>query len=176
MEKVTVANPNVLRWVGALRSGKYKQGKGVLQSRRESGVLEHCCLGVGETLRITDAGDNVDVIEGRPLPKVSPFAHWLGFTDLAFEGEVDSSTSDWNPTIDIPAEAADELRALWRALWYVDDREHWSDEFITDIAAGKGAQCGALNDDSPLGFAEIADLIEKYGIREPFPSGKSYCH
>lgn len=34
------------RWVKALRSGKYKQGKCPLKYKTKAGVTRHCCLGV----------------------------------------------------------------------------------------------------------------------------------
>ena len=34
------------KWVRALRSGKYKQGKGTLKQYNRKGEAEHCCLGV----------------------------------------------------------------------------------------------------------------------------------
>lgn len=34
------------KWVKALRSGKYKQGKGTLKQYDSKGVAQHCCLGV----------------------------------------------------------------------------------------------------------------------------------
>lgn len=34
------------KWVKALRSGKYKQGKNVLKYKSRNGTLRHCCLGV----------------------------------------------------------------------------------------------------------------------------------
>jgi hypothetical protein len=34
------------RWLKALRSGRYRQGRGFLKRRTEEG-LEYCCLGVG---------------------------------------------------------------------------------------------------------------------------------
>lgn len=40
--KAEVAN----KWVKALRSGKYKQGKHALKYKSERGVVRHCCLGV----------------------------------------------------------------------------------------------------------------------------------
>lgn len=35
-----------MKWVGALRSGKYKQGKVALEIVRKDGVKRNCCLGV----------------------------------------------------------------------------------------------------------------------------------
>lgn len=34
------------KWVRALRSGKYKQGKHALKYKSKRGVVRHCCLGV----------------------------------------------------------------------------------------------------------------------------------
>lgn len=34
------------RWAAALRSGKYKQGKGCLKQTAADGTVSHCCLGV----------------------------------------------------------------------------------------------------------------------------------
>lgn len=34
------------RWVKALRSGKYKQGKNALKYKTARGAVRHCCLGV----------------------------------------------------------------------------------------------------------------------------------
>lgn len=34
------------KWISALRSGKFKQGKTKLKYKDEKGVTRHCCLGV----------------------------------------------------------------------------------------------------------------------------------
>lgn len=34
------------KWIKALCSGRYKQGKNVLKYRSKNGTLRHCCLGV----------------------------------------------------------------------------------------------------------------------------------
>lgn len=40
-------NKNVMKkWVKALRSGKYKQGQGLLKQTTEQNKASHCCLGV----------------------------------------------------------------------------------------------------------------------------------
>jgi len=40
-------NKNIAKkWVKALRSGKYKRGKGYLKQYNKKGELRHCCLGV----------------------------------------------------------------------------------------------------------------------------------
>ena len=38
----------VNKWVDALRSGEYKQGKGQLKTSEEDGATKHCCLGVAK--------------------------------------------------------------------------------------------------------------------------------
>lgn len=40
-------NPEIKqKWVAALRSGKYVQGKGTLKRNNEDGTAKYCCLGV----------------------------------------------------------------------------------------------------------------------------------
>lgn len=40
-------NKNVMKkWAKALRSGKYKQGEGVLKQTTAKNKIQHCCLGV----------------------------------------------------------------------------------------------------------------------------------
>lgn len=34
------------KWIKALRSGKYKQGKGTLKQYNRNGQVQHCCLGI----------------------------------------------------------------------------------------------------------------------------------
>lgn len=34
------------KWIRALRSGRYRQGKHVLKAKSRNGVVQHCCLGV----------------------------------------------------------------------------------------------------------------------------------
>ena len=36
----------MVKWVKALRSGKFKQGTGTLKQFNNKGVAQHCCLGV----------------------------------------------------------------------------------------------------------------------------------
>jgi|688.fasta_scaffold608381_2 hypothetical protein len=46
------------RWVEALRSGKYTQGKNLLKQKYESGQIAYCCLGVLCELYMHDHPDN----------------------------------------------------------------------------------------------------------------------
>jgi len=48
-------NRDVLtRWVAALRSGEYRQGREHLRYEDEDGVVRHCCLGVLCELAVAD--------------------------------------------------------------------------------------------------------------------------
>lgn len=67
------------KWVKALRSGKYKQGKQSLKTKSERGVVRHCCLGVlcelynkehKRKLKVKIATKWEDQIEGKPRIKV----------------------------------------------------------------------------------------------------------
>lgn len=67
------------KWVKALRSGKYKQGKQSLKTKSERGVVRHCCLGVlcelynkehKRKLKIKISTKWEDQIEGKPHTKV----------------------------------------------------------------------------------------------------------
>lgn len=55
-------NPEIkAKWVAALRSGKYKQGKNVLCRPSSTGELAYCCLGVlGEELGLLSTQGHCD--------------------------------------------------------------------------------------------------------------------
>lgn len=46
MKKFKLPKEFAQKWVEALRSGKYRQGKYMLSERNNSGVCDNCCLGV----------------------------------------------------------------------------------------------------------------------------------
>ena len=83
-------NPNAQKWVAALRSGKYKQGKGKLCDSTGN----HCCLGIAcrvyeeeiGGLKITSLGASMD-FDGCYFWLPSKVQKWLGLrTDF---GEYD---------------------------------------------------------------------------------------
>lgn len=138
------------RWVKALRSKKYKQGKGTLKYRTATGVTRHCCLGVlcelyqqdraragrpllpATTLPNKEYGANVPIsatlfqfgrdkeLSGLP----SPVMRWAG---------IKTSTGEWDE--EIPGICPDEADCM-----HVYDLAAWND-------------AGAA-------FAEIADFVE----------------
>lgn len=48
---------NIKKWIDALRSGKYQQGRKAL--RREGDGDEYCCLGVACAIYVEETGDGV---------------------------------------------------------------------------------------------------------------------
>jgi hypothetical protein len=64
---------NALKWVEALRSGKYTQGTHKLKSG--VGVVRHCCLGVAAELARIDVPARE---EGMQAPIYRQVAEWLG--------------------------------------------------------------------------------------------------
>lgn len=63
------------KWVAALRSGDYEQGRGSLHTTRVDGTNEFCCLGVACDLYQQEVGDLL-VTESSP-----PGTVWYGSTD-----------------------------------------------------------------------------------------------
>lgn len=47
-------NPNAQKWVDALRSGDYAQGRDTLTEVSVNGIMRHCCLGVACQVAIAD--------------------------------------------------------------------------------------------------------------------------
>lgn len=69
------------RWIAALRSGEYQQGKGRLVAPRLDGSLEYCCLGVACEVYAEETGKLVRTFAGG-----SGFYNWDDgtFADSAF--------------------------------------------------------------------------------------------
>lgn len=77
------------RWIEALRSGEYKQGKGRLCALNEDNTYSYCCLGVLADLRLKESldGDNKegimfytflpsDVVEWCKIGNVDPYINF----------------------------------------------------------------------------------------------------
>ena len=80
---MSALNPNAQKWVDALESGRFKQGKGVLH--RTDGTW--CCLGVACALAIEDgvpvatwASDDHVKYDGRGGSLPRTVQRWLGLT------------------------------------------------------------------------------------------------
>ena len=81
-------NANAKKWVEALRSGRFKQGKNALHKKREGEDDTYCCLGVACSLAI-GAGVDLPVytnMDGKVIYDVDKFylpakvRDWLGLT------------------------------------------------------------------------------------------------
>lgn len=100
------------KWIKALRSGKYKQGKGYLKQFTSKNEPRHCCLGVlcelyndtmkknhKKTLYTEEMQDNssgtsfirFDLVDGG-LPKV--VREWADITNSLGEFEIDDARSE----------------------------------------------------------------------------------
>lgn len=51
---MTANRENIQKWIDALRSGEYKQGKGRLKYSNQDGDVKHCCLGVACEVALVD--------------------------------------------------------------------------------------------------------------------------
>lgn len=134
-------------WLEALRSGKFKQTKGKLRSRNGA----YCCLGVA-----------CEVLE---VPRVWDSREYQYGTEEVLDLMKDEyiEPSKWNDysSTSLPRVAA--------ALLGVDQHEVRLAKPVT--FTHKGEECSEdnlieLNDTYGWSFAQIADAIEKNGLRE----------
>lgn len=80
-EPVSPNKENLQKWVAALRSGKYKQGREKLKQPGLIGEPKYCCLGVACDISEVGSWDNLfyrvgDEFHSGKLP--SAVAQWLG--------------------------------------------------------------------------------------------------
>jgi hypothetical protein len=133
---------NIRKWVEALRSGEYRQGKGhltVLDSEEQE--RSYCCLGVA--CEISGVTDPVEVVDS---PNTGdPILSWSG--EFAYSPTDDEENSRFFP----PREVLDwlGLEAYNPPLTFVSD-------------TGSQSICAAeANDTFGKSFEEIADAIER---------------
>ena len=81
-------NDNAKKWVQALRSGKYKQGKGFLrfstQTDNQKGTMFHCCLGVACELHQRENPSKTWVLDsylGQSQSLHGTVREWLGLVE-----------------------------------------------------------------------------------------------
>lgn len=68
------------KWIHALRSGEYKQGRKILKCERNGG-LEYCCLGVLSDLHAKETGNGAWYPDHKPFE--TQFAYFAEGTDGA---------------------------------------------------------------------------------------------
>lgn len=84
-------NPNAQKWVEALRSGKYKQGRKAL-TVIENGVEYDCCLGVACKVAIENGLDLETHIESKDEEDATKT---LRFYDVKYYGVLPPKVKDW---------------------------------------------------------------------------------
>jgi len=134
------------KWVAALRSGEYVQGRNLLEWRDAGGRVSNCCLGVLCRLAIAD-GVPLDTVNRPAITAAETDA--IGFLDVLGRPNFYSlppAVADWAGLVDgspaIPAAAVpDRLCPL---------NNRGADIYLSQV-----------NDDEASTFAIIADLIEE---------------
>jgi len=123
------------RWLAALRSDDYTQGRNYLRTTTVDvdPVVQHCCLGVLCELAVADGV--VAAGEDRPSDFIRRWAFPIG------DGGYNDGT--------LPDEVMD-----WAGLSDSDPGVPFGDD--------DSLMLSSVNDDEGLSFAEIANLIEEY--------------
>ena len=124
------------KWLEALRSGEYKQGKRTLRRIEPDGGYSYCCLGV-----LCDLAVKEGVIE---QPKLEG--------NRTVYGSWDTDTNDWGSTAALPSKVVD---------WAFTKKEiqHQGRPDLADPRPN-GIHLSYWNDQRDKNFDEISDLIE----------------
>jgi hypothetical protein len=136
----------LVRWVAALRSGDYLQGREHLRYEDEDGVVRHCCLGVLCELAVADG-----VIE-----RAEPFKLWQQLVrGYAVPERATTETSVLPPAVVAWAGlSTDSPSVRHPSLGPVE---------LTVLNDGRSPDGDVTEDDvylEPVSFAVIADLLE----------------
>lgn len=132
-------NPEIMRrWVTALRSGEYTQGRSALRREYPSGRVEHCCLGVLTDLAIKDGAPGAVSWEPPSRGMRIALLGGIEFGMLPLWVQTWAGLDDECPAFDVP------------------DHDHDSGEACL---AEQGA--AELNDSGVWSFNDIATLIEE---------------
>ena len=124
------------RWLAALRSGKYKQGRGRLARKSDAGEDQFCCLGVLCELAVEDGV--IDRIQGEEVESIR-------------YGKKDER---WLQETSYPPAAV----LSWAGL---DSRNPVVGEGGLSLSHYNDGFAMARTDIRPRSFNEIADLIER---------------
>lgn len=141
------------KWLKALRSGKYKQGRGALCQIDKKGAESFCCLGVLCDLYNKEQKRNKK--RGLNVEEISPENTFVGTFDhkpelVRIYDECDGTLPD-------------------KVVKWAGFREYNADGHFQDFNGGKSpAELITLNDGNKSlkvkkrNFKQIADIIEKY--------------
>ena len=122
------------KWVRALRSGKYKQGTGVLEHVDNKGKSSFCCLGV--LCKITKAPRKVQSIAAVPVP----------YKEVLY-GNFNKNDDDDSTVLPISVKKKVGMHSVEGKLRLGPGKSKATDLTI-------------LNDDKKYTFDEIADCID----------------
>lgn len=139
------------KWVEALRSGKYKQGKMQLRVVLPDGEPGFCCLGVA--CDITNTGS------------------WVDETNTEFGGFTMPGTGE-APYCAMPPNA---IKAKYGVMYWsvptIEFPEHLRSKLVSMCCGGGHLGCAEemldlveINDSGLFDFNEIADIIEVCGV------------
>lgn len=126
------------KWLEALRSGEYKQGKRTLRRIELDGGYSYCCLGVLAELAVKEGVIDAPKLEGTR----TVYGRW------------EEGTNDWGSTAALPSKVVD---------WAFTKKEIQR-QGRPDLADPRpdGVHLSYWNDQRNKNFDEIADLIEEH--------------
>jgi len=124
------------KWLEALRSGEYKQGKRTLRRREPNGEWSFCCLGVLCDLAVKEGVIDEPILAGNR----TEYGSWQTYPN------------DWGSTGSLPGKVVD--WAFTKKEVQREGRVELSDP------RPDGIHLSHWNDQRGKNFNEIADLIE----------------
>lgn len=137
------------KWVAALRSKKYTQGKKVLKSKSPRGVVRHCCLGVLCELYQQDRrAKKMKPMSGGSFKPAEKYDDGVPAGSLIYDFDERNGTASY---------ATLPLRVVKWAGMASDDGQLVEDLYMDN---GHNVQTLAELNDSGTSFSEIADVIE----------------
>lgn len=136
-------NPEIkTKWLEALRSGEYEQGKGYLHYE-DQGEQHYCCLGVLCEIAVEQG-------------VISPGPSTPGGDD-PLDSDHDAILAYGTAATTMPPDAVTAWALDLEPDSYVSRMVTWS----VEMPEGHRRGLPELNDDDDLSFTEIADLIEQ---------------
>lgn len=150
-QSITPLHPEIkTKWLEALRSGEYKQGRSLLHYKTDEGEDCFCCLGV-----LCDIAAKEGVIDTPTERQADPEIDVDVGADQVF-GYAGTTTMP-PPRVENWALRKNDYRSQ---AWYVptpdfEDEDH-------PLRGGDTVSLAELNDEANFTFAQIADVIEAF--------------
>lgn len=147
------------QWMKALRSGSLNQTRGTLATApvEDPNAVSYCCLGAGcKVAEITD---------GMDLDKA-----WLDDNE-EYNNEEDECSGVADPILKSSEDVPPPTFHAWLGLEAPDTARDIYIDWPTELVSPGGESyydslsCAGLNDSARLTFPQIADVIERFGLR-----------